>query len=76
MTNQALLPLQMTATEITCSALKLPVEDRLLVARQLIESVVIPEPLSAAVREGVSRLEDIATGRDSGLTEGQFRAAL
>jgi hypothetical protein len=66
----------MNATELTHSVLELPVEDRLLLARQLIESVVTPDTLSDTVREGVRRLEDIATGKVSGLTEKQFRAIL
>jgi len=56
--------------------LELPVEDRLELARRLVESVVWPAPLHEAVTEGIRRIEDIAAGRTSGLTEEQFRAAL
>lgn len=55
---------------------ELPPEDRLDLARRLIESVVTPETLTAALNEGVRRVEDVATGRVAGLTEEQYRAAL
>ena len=45
-------------------------------ARRLVESVVEPAPLKAAVTEGIRRIEDIATGRIEGLTEVQYRAVL
>ena len=57
-------------------ALELPPEDRLELARLLVESVVVPLPLNEAVTEGIRRIEEIATGRVDGLTEEQYRAAL
>jgi hypothetical protein len=54
----------------------LPPEERLELARRLVESVVALEPLNEAVLEGIRRIEDIATGRTRGLTEEQYRAAL
>lgn len=56
--------------------LELPVEDRLELARRLVESVVCPAPLNEAVAEGIRRIEDVAAGRTAALTEEQFRAAL
>ena len=56
--------------------LALPVEDRLELARRLVESVVLPAPLHAAVAEGIRRIEDVAAGRTPGLAEEQFQAAL
>ncbi|EIP98661.1 Putative addiction module component [Opitutaceae bacterium TAV1] len=66
----------MTTTELSRSAMELTAEERLRLARELIESVAAPAALSEAVREGVRRLEDIATGKVAALDEEQFRAAL
>jgi hypothetical protein len=66
----------MLTSELSRTALELPTEDRLELARRLIESVVIPVPLNAAVDEGIRRIEDVATGRVPGLTEEQYRAAV
>jgi hypothetical protein len=60
----------------TVGPFELPPEERLELARRLVESVVAPEPLNEAVLEGIRRIEDIATGRTKGLTEKQYRAAL
>jgi putative addiction module component (TIGR02574 family) len=57
-------------------AFELPADERLELARRLVESVVSPEPLDEAVIEGIRRIEEIAAGRVQGLTEEQFRAAL
>ncbi len=62
--------------DIAQTALDLSVEDRLELARRLVESVVTPAALNEAVAEGIRRIEDVATGRTSGLTEEQFRSAL
>ena len=66
----------MVTNEFARRALDLPVEDRLDLARQLVESVVTPASQADKVREGIQRIEDIATGRVVGLTEEQFRSAL
>ena len=66
----------MISEEVSRAVLELPAEDRLELARRLVESVVSPEALSEAVTEGIRRIEDVATGRTTGLTEEQFRAAL
>jgi putative addiction module component (TIGR02574 family) len=60
----------------TASLFELPPDERLELARRLVESVVSPEPLDEAVLEGIRRIEEIATGRAQGLTEEQYRAAL
>ena len=49
---------------------------RLELARRIIESVGPPEPMSDALKEGVKRIEDMATGRVKPLTEAEFEAAL
>ena len=66
----------MITEEVSRAALELPLEDRLELARRLVESAVWPAPLETAVAEGIRRIEDLAAGRTTGLTEEQFRAAL
>jgi hypothetical protein len=61
---------------IATSPFELPPDERLELARRLVESVVAPEPQNEAVLEGIRRIEDIATGRTRGLTDEQYRAAL
>jgi hypothetical protein len=66
----------MVATDVSRLALELPPEERLELARRLVESVVAPAALNEAIAERIRRIEDIATGRVEGLTEQQYRAAL
>ncbi len=66
----------MIPAELTRKMLKLPVEDRLELARQLMESVVSPATLNEAVADGIRRIEEVASGRVTPLTEQEFRAAL
>jgi putative addiction module component (TIGR02574 family) len=66
----------MLSTDLSRLALELPPEDRLELARRLVESVVAPAPLNEAVTQGIRRIEDIVTGRVEGLTEEQYRAAI
>lgn len=66
----------MLSAELARTALGLPPEDRLELARRLVESVVEPAPLTEAVKDGIRRIEDIATGRVVGLSEDQYRAAM
>ena len=65
----------MISDDVNRAVLELPIEDRLELARRLVESVVWPVPLNEAVTEGIRRIEDVAAGRVEGLTEEQFRAA-
>ena len=62
--------------EIAKAALGLSPEDRLELARTLVESVVTPDSEEDTVREGIKRIEDIVEGRIKGLTEEEFRRAL
>ena len=57
-------------------ALELPPEERLDLARRLVESVVAPDCLNEAIAEGIRRIEDLASGRVKGLTEEEFLATL
>ena len=66
----------MVATDVSRLALELPPEERLELARRLVESVVAPASLNEAIAEGIRRIEDLATGRVQGLTEAQYREAL
>ena len=66
----------MSPAELAQKALELPPEDRLDLARRLVESVGTPEAIDAAISEGVRRIEDLMTGRVRGLTEEELRAAL
>jgi putative addiction module component (TIGR02574 family) len=66
----------MVSADVAKIALELPPEDRLELARHLIESVVAPDSLTDALTEGLRRIEDVATGRVQGLTEEEYRAAL
>ena len=66
----------MIAAELARAVLELPVEDRLELARRLVESVVSPAALNEAFVEGIRLIEAVEAGRTIGLTEEQFRAAL
>jgi putative addiction module component (TIGR02574 family) len=66
----------MLTEELNQTALALPADERLELARRLVESVVWPATLNEAVAAGIRRLEDVAAGRTKGLTEAEFRAAL
>jgi putative addiction module component (TIGR02574 family) len=66
----------MLNTELSRTVLELPTADRLELARRLVESIVEPAPLNAAAKEGIRRIEDVATGRVAGMTEEQYRAAV
>ena len=66
----------MLTEQLNETVLALPAEERLELARRLVESVVWPASLNEAVAAGIRRLEDVASGRATGLTEDEFRAAL
>ena len=57
------------------ASIQLP-EDRLELARLLIGSAVEPAKLAHAVKQGLRRIEDVATGRIAGLSEDEYRVAL
>ena len=65
----------MLPNELSRTTLDLPPEDRLELARKLVESVVTPASLTSAVNEGVRRLEDIVAGGAQALTEEEYRVA-
>ena len=66
----------MSTADLSRVALDLPADERLELARRLVESVVTPDDLNEAVAEGIRRIEDVATGRVRGLTLEEYRRAL
>ena len=66
----------MSSTELSLAALELSPDERLELARRLVESVIESASVKEAVAEGVRRIEDVASGRVQGLTQDQYRAAL
>ena len=66
----------MISGDLSRMVLELPPDERLELARRLVESVLAPATLSEALKEGIRRVEDIAMGRVQGLTEEEYRAAL
>ncbi len=66
----------MSSAELARIALELPPEERLELARRLVESVVAPASLREDIAEGIRRIEDLATGRVKGLTEEEFLGTL
>jgi uncharacterized tellurite resistance protein B-like protein len=66
----------MSSADLSQLALELPPEERLELARRLVESVVAPTSINNGVTEGIRRIEDIASGRVRGLTEEEYRTAL
>ena len=66
----------MITNELSRSVLALSLEDRLELARRLVESVVQPAALTDAVKEGIRRIEDVASGRVAALSEEEYRAAI
>ena len=68
--------LPMIPTQISESALALPDQDRLTLARMLIESVASERHVVELIDQGVRRMEDVILGRVAPLSEAEFRAAL
>ena len=66
----------MVPVEVNKLAFELPPDDRLDLARRLVESVVTPPGLDEAIVAGIRRIEDVAVGRVPGLTEEEYRSAL
>ena len=66
----------MGSADLARIALELPADERLDLARRLLESVVAPASLNEAINKGIRRIEDLATGLVKGLTEEEFRATL
>ena len=66
----------MLPVEIEQSALQLPVEERLQLARRLAESVGDSHMEQAGIEEGVRRIEDLVSGKVQGLSMPEFLRSL
>ena len=66
----------MVTADFAKIALELPPEERLELARRLVESVVEPPALEEAIAEGIRRIEDVVAGRVKPLTEEEYLAEL
>jgi len=66
----------MIPSQITESVLALPENDRLELARRIVESVASDRRVCELVAEGVRRIEDVVTGTTRGLSEDDFRRAI
>ena len=66
----------MSTVELEKTALQLPVEERLQLARKLVESIGDSRAEDAAIEEGIRRIEDVASGKVKGLTHEEFLRSL
>ncbi len=66
----------MSTHEITAAVMELSPQDRLELARRIVDSVVADEAASDKIAEAVRGIEDILTGKVRGLSEAEFQAAL
>ena len=66
----------MIPSQITESVLALPEGDRLELARQIVESIATERRVGQLVKEGVSRIEQIVSGKVRGLSEDDYRRAI
>ena len=56
-------------------AFDLPPEERLELARRLVESVIAPASLDSAIEESIRRVEDVFSGKVKPLTEAELRGS-
>jgi hypothetical protein len=66
----------MSTQEITDAVMALPEKERLDLARHIVASVESERRVSERVAEAVRGIEDIVTGKVTGLSEAEFRDAL
>ena len=66
----------MIPNQITESVLALSEGERLELARWIVERVDTERRIAASVDEGVRRIEEVVTGRVSGLSEEEYRRAI
>lgn len=66
----------MSAQEIAEAVMALPEEERLELARRIVESVETDRAIAERVAQAVPGIEDIITGKLTGLSEDEFRDAL
>ena len=66
----------MIPNQLTESVLALPEEERLELARRIVESVTTDRRVSELVADGVRRIEDVVSGKTRGLSEEDYRRAV
>jgi putative addiction module component (TIGR02574 family) len=66
----------MLEASLTNAVLALPVEDRLELARRLIESVATTSSVESEISAGVRRIEDVASGKVAPLSQEEFARTL
>jgi len=65
----------MLTSAVTQQAFELPTTESQDLARRIMESVITPDSLSDKVKEGMQRIDDVASGKVEGYTEEEFRKA-
>ena len=66
----------MSTQEIAEAVMAMPEKERLELARRIVESIEAERSVTERVAEAVHGIEDIATGKVTGLTEKEFRDSL
>lgn len=66
----------MISNQLTESVLALPEDDRLELARRIVESVTTERRVNDLVANGVRRIEDVVTGKTRGLSEEEYRRVI
>ena len=66
----------MIPNQLTESVLALPEDERLELARRIVESVTTERRVSELVAEGVRRIEDVVSGKSRSLSEEEYRRAV
>ena len=66
----------MSAREITDAVMELPETERLELARRIVATIAAEREISKKISDAVQGIEDIVTGKLTGLNETEFRNAL
>ena len=66
----------MIPNQLTESVLALPEDERLELARRIVESVTTERRVGELVAEGVRRIEDVVSGKSRSLSEEEYRRAV
>ena len=66
----------MSASEIADAVMALPETERLELARRIVATIAAEREVSKKISDAVQGIEDIVTGKITGLNETEFRNAL
>ena len=66
----------MLTDELTAAVFALPEQERLELARRIVESVATERRVSELVADGVRRIEDVVAGKERGFSEEEYRRAI